>query len=138
MSYPLTAAAILTILLAIAHSYLGERYILVRLMRRDNLPHLFGSDWFTRRTLRFAWHLTTVAFVGLAILMLILADDVAGLPSDAAVLSTVYTHALARSLGQTMAGIFAVSAVVTATASRGKHPAWIVFVANTVLCWIAV
>lgn len=137
MSYPLTAAAVLTILVGIAHSYLGERYILIRLFKRD-LPHLFGSDWFTKRTLRFAWHLTTVAFFGLAILMLILADDVGGLPPSAAILSTVYPHALARSLGQTIAGIFAVSAVTTAAASRGRHLAWPVFATIAVLCWIAV
>ena len=138
MSYPLTAAAVLTILVGIAHSYLGERYILVRLMRREDLPRLFGSDWFTRRTLRFGWHLTTVAWFGLAIVMLILADEVGNpLPSTAA-LSTADPQALARSLAQTIAGIFGVSAVVTATASRCKHLAWPVFATISVLCWIAV
>lgn len=37
---------------------------LVRLFRRADLPHLFGSDLFTRRTLRLAWHLTSVARLG--------------------------------------------------------------------------
>jgi hypothetical protein len=54
----LLAAATLTCLLALAHSYLGERYILTRLFRRDDLPRLLGGTGFTKRTLRFAWHLT--------------------------------------------------------------------------------
>lgn len=57
----LTAAAVLLLLIGLAHSYLGERYIFVRLFRLE-LTKLFGSDWFTERTLRFAWHLTTVAW----------------------------------------------------------------------------
>jgi len=56
----LAAAALLIPALGAAHSVLGERYILIRLFRRSDLPKLFGSDTFTRRTLRFAWHLTTV------------------------------------------------------------------------------
>jgi hypothetical protein len=138
MSYPLTAAAILTVAVGIAHSYLGERYVLVRLLRRDDLPHLLGSDWFTKRTLRFAWHLTTVAWFGVAILMLILADDVGRSAPSTAILSTVHPHALAQSLSRTIAGIFGISAVMTAAATRGKHLAWPVFATIAVLCWIAV
>ena len=55
MSGLLLAAAVLLALIALAHSALGERYILTRLFRRGELPRLYGSDWFTRRTLRFAW-----------------------------------------------------------------------------------
>jgi polyferredoxin len=138
MSYPLTIAAILTILVGIAHSYLGDRYILVRLMRRENLPNLFGSDWFTKRTLRFAWHLTTVAWFGLAVVMLILADEVGNPPPSSAVLSPTDPQTLIRSLAITIAGIFGISALITALASRGKHLAWPVFATIAALCWIAV
>lgn len=55
------AAAIAIYVTGIAHSYLGERYILTRLFRRDDLPRLFGGTAFTTATLRFAWHLTTIA-----------------------------------------------------------------------------
>ena len=58
----LRSAATLAVGVGLAHSYLGERYILTRLFRRTPLPPLFGSDTFTRRTLRFAWHITTVAW----------------------------------------------------------------------------
>ncbi|MDQ3287150.1 MAG: hypothetical protein M3Q42_02605 [Pseudomonadota bacterium] len=52
-----------------AHSLLGEKYILVPLFRRDDLPRLFGDSRFTTRTLRFAWHITTVAWFGFAALL---------------------------------------------------------------------
>lgn len=68
VSGPLLLAAGLTILLAAAHSYLGERYILIRLLRREDLPRLFGGVDLTKQTLRFAWHLTSIAWVGLAYL----------------------------------------------------------------------
>ncbi len=42
------------IALAFALSILGEKYILIRLLRRD-LPNLFSGDSFTKQTLRFAW-----------------------------------------------------------------------------------
>ncbi|GAA3930276.1 hypothetical protein [Luteimonas lutimaris] len=62
-------AAVLAVALGAAHSVLGERYILIRLFRRNDLPKLFGSSEFTIRTLRFAWHVTTVAWFGFAALL---------------------------------------------------------------------
>lgn len=67
MSPAAVVGAALALGVGAAHSYLGERYILIRLFRRPDLPHLFGSDLFTRRTLRFAWHLTTLAWWGFAV-----------------------------------------------------------------------
>lgn len=61
MVFMLYFASGLLVVLALAHSYLGERYILIRLFKRVNLHMLFGSDDFTKRTLRFAWHLTSIA-----------------------------------------------------------------------------
>ena len=57
MEILLYLAAFLAVAVGIAHSYLGEHYILIRLFRRDGIPTLFGSPEFTIRTLRFAWHL---------------------------------------------------------------------------------
>jgi hypothetical protein len=115
-------AAALAVSIGIAHSYLGERYILVRLFRRE-LPPLFGSDWFTRRTLRFAWHLTTVAWWGFGALLWMLAD----------------TDAVARDAGLwVVAAVFGVNALITVAASRGRHLAWIVFAAIALLAGVAV
>lgn len=116
----LLAAATLTCLLALAHSYLGERYILTRLFRRDALPRLFGGTEFTARTLRFAWHLTSLAWLSLA-----------------AVLVKLNSHLPSRAeLGLLLAGTFATSGVVALIGSRGRHLSWIVFGAIALLTWL--
>lgn len=96
--------------IGLAHSYLGERYILIRLFRRDNLPKLLGSDRFTRTTLRFAWHITTIAWWGMA-------------------------GALVWDAQRAVALAFGASAAVTVVASRGRHYAWVVFGAIAALSW---
>ena len=121
MSLSLLLAAALTFAIGAAHSYLGERYILIRLFRRTDLPHLFGSDLFTRRTLRFAWHLTTVAWWGCGLLLLIAARSLAPLSRAA--------------LGSVVAGTFLASALVTLVGSRGRHLAWPGFLAIAEAAW---
>jgi hypothetical protein len=119
VSAALLAAAGLAALVAIAHSVLGERYILIRLFRRDTLPKLFGGTEFTRRTLRFAWHITSVAWLGLAALLV----AVASARADAATITRI------------VAVTFAVTGVIALTASRGRHLSWIVFLAIAALAW---
>ena len=122
MNSTLLVAAALAVLIGLAHSILGERYILVRLFRRDDLPRLFGSDWFTRRTLRFAWHITSVAWLGFAALLVVVARDAT--PSTETLLNVV-------------AVTFLVTAVIAALASRGRHVSWPLFLAIAVLTWLA-
>lgn len=114
----LLVAAGLAVLLGAAHSYLGERYILMRLFRRAPLPALFGSDVFTRRTLRFAWHLTTVTWWGIAAAFWALGRGGAG---DGI---------------RVLAVTFLVSGMITVVASRGRHLAWIVFLAIGGAIWL--
>jgi hypothetical protein len=121
MNVPFLVAAALAVLVGVAHSYLGERYILIRLFRRVDLPTLFGGVEFTRRTLRFAWHLTTVAWVGLA--------------------GVLATYALSpdhsgRIQGQVISGTFALSGVVALVGSRGRHVSWVVFFLVAALVWL--
>lgn len=122
MPTTLQIAALLAILVGVAHSALGERYILIRLFRRQDLPALFGSDWFTRRTLRFAWHITTITWWGLAAILLILGGEEGR--TETLVLRII-------------AMIFASSALIAALASRGRHLAWVVFVAIAALTWLS-
>jgi len=117
----LLIGAIVMLLLGGVHSYLGERYILIRLFRRADLPHLFGSDVFTKRTLRFAWHLTSVAWLGFGMLFIAMAR-----PADT----------LRRAeVGAVLAATAATSAVVTLVGSRGRHLAWLVFGVVAVTAW---
>lgn len=103
----LIIASILLVLCGLTHSILGERYILARLFKRDNLPHLFGSDEFTKGTLRFAWHITSLAWFGFAALLALLPDSVG--------------------LLLTVSVVFAVSGVFSAYYTKGKHLSWLVF-----------
>lgn len=119
----LHVAAILLFLLGLAHSALGERYILVRLFRRDNLPRLFGGTAFTTRTLRFAWHITTVAWWGMAVLLWQAASG--GDLGRSAVLTV---------LGWTML----LSGVLPLVITRGRHLSWIVlFLVGGLALWAA-
>ena len=120
MSLAAIVGATLAFGVGAAHSYLGERYILIRLFRRPDLPQLFGSDVFTRRTLRFTWHLTTLAWWGLGVLLLLLAQD-----------------ASTAALGAAIAGTFAATALLTLLGSRGRHLAWPVFLGIAAAAWYA-
>jgi hypothetical protein len=104
-------AALLCAALGVAHSYLGERFILLRLFRRPDLPKLFGGTEFTTRTLRFAWHLTSLAWWGSGALFFLMAQ---GPISSSAVAAT-------------LAVVFLLSGGITLVASRGRHLAWPVF-----------
>lgn len=106
-------AAGLLMALAIAHSYLGERYILVRLFKRDSIPQLFGSTFFTKATLRFVWHLLTLAWLGFAVLMGFAAD---GRLTPVSALKVIGVTMLA-------------SSVLPLVISKGKHLSWVVLMA---------
>jgi len=116
----LLLAAILILAIALAHSYLGERYILIRLFRRP-LPELFGSDDFTKRTIRFAWHITSIAWLGFAYLLL-------------------QAHSGQLSRTQMLFAIsitFGITALISVAGGRGRHWSWPVFAAIAVLCYFA-
>lgn len=117
MEFALYIAALLLIAISLIHSYLGERYILTRLFQRDNLPKLFGSDDFTKRTLRFAWHLTSVAWVGFAAIVISLAQ------------SEFYPSIVLNIIAIT----FAIHCVMALLGSKGRHLSWIVFGSVSVL-----
>jgi hypothetical protein len=112
MNAALATAALLTVLIALAHSYLGERYILIRLFRRGDLPKLLGGTRFTQDTLRLAWHITSVTALGLAGLLVALAMPGGAEP---------------RVQGWIIGATFAVSGLVALVGSRGRHLSWIVF-----------
>lgn len=119
----LYTAIVLLILIGCIHSFLGEKYILIRLFKRDNLPWLFGGDWFTKQTLRFAWHITTIAWWGFAAILYFLID------SDGDMRSPILL---------TIALVFVVSGIISLIFSRAKHLSWIVFFAIAATCVIGI
>lgn len=107
-------AALLLIGIGVAHSVLGERYVLRRIERFENLPPLtLGGRELMVQVLRFAWHLTTIAWFGFVGIFLLMAHDI---------LSN-------RSAALVVAVIFMVSGLTSGVASRGRHYSWIVFLA---------
>jgi hypothetical protein len=122
MNVLLVAAAALVVFLGIAHSYLGERYILGRLFRRGNLAEIFRKPEFTRRTLRLAWHIMSVLAFGFAALLVALASA---------------ERVELRTLCRIMAVTFALCGVLSLGISRSRHLSWIVFFAIAGLVWIA-
>lgn len=119
----LYTASVLIFFLGLAHSVLGEHFILVRLFRRDNLPKLFGGTEFTTRTLRFAWHITTVAWWGIAALLWLTASE------------NLNSEAVLTVLGYTVV----ISGILPLVITRGRHLSWVVlFLAGALVLWYAV
>ncbi len=117
----LIAAAVILVLTGIAHSYLGERYILMRLFRTAQLPRLMGGTAFTAGTLRFVWHLLTLVWWGVAVLVV--------KASSQALDTRLVLH------------VFSVVALLSAlfpiVFTRGRHLSWIAFLAVAALLWLA-
>jgi thiamine transporter ThiT len=104
-------AAVLIFALGVAHSVLGERYILIRLLRRPDLPKLFGSSWFTARTLRFAWHVTSLTWFGMA-----------------ALLGQLALGTFSPATAACIIGLTCIACGILALAfTRGRHLSWLVF-----------
>lgn len=106
----LLVAATLTFGLGAAHSWLGERELIGPLLAPQTRAGLLADSGFARRVLRFAWHLTTVAWWGIAAALAMLAL----MPIDP----------------QGRVALIAIAATFLATGflilvtSRGRHLAW--------------
>jgi hypothetical protein len=124
MNTCLITGATLSALISVAHSYFGERFILTRLLRRTELPHLFGSDRFTRQTLRFTWHLSSVAWLGLA-----------GVLISFTYANPIQTRAFTL---QVISLTFLMNAIITFLATRGRYLAWIIFLGIAFVAWLGV
>ena len=114
-------AAFMTFFIGIIHSALGEKYILIRLFKRDNLPKLLGGTEFTQLTLRFAWHITTIAWWGFAAILIMLAEK-------------SYTY---QNLAMVIAVTFLTSSVIAIVMSKGRHYAGFVFLFIGAICLYA-
>jgi hypothetical protein len=122
-AFLLTAAG-LTILGGVLHSLLGERLILSRLATHT-LPETLGSTDFTKRILRLMWHGISVAWWGIAGVLIVLAAtpdlDVMGVR-------------IAAIIGLT----FVASSVLSFVHTRGKHFSWGLFLAIAVTIWLGI
>jgi hypothetical protein len=117
----LLVAAGITIFIAAAHSYLGEKRIFPRLLSRDDPPTLGGSATLMRSIVRWAWHLTSLAWVALAAILIALLTD----PPH-----------LRQSVGAIVATYLGIGAIVTFATTRGRHIAWPFFLVATIATWL--
>ena len=113
MSNTLLAAAVLALAIGVVHSWLGERRLIMPLLDPERGANLLARSGFARQTLRFAWHITTLAWWGLAAILVALAVA----PIDAT----------GRLVLAVIAVTFAITGLVTLATSRGRHLAWPIF-----------
>ena len=113
----LYVAAIVIVIISITHSVLGELRI---------FPRLFASDKvspFIRSIVRWAWHITSLAWIGFAYLLFAIAM---GHTPDAVALSRI------------VAVVFGLTGVVTFVTTRGRHIAWPLLTIVALASWFGV
>jgi hypothetical protein len=93
------------------------------LFRREDLPKLLGNDWFTKRVLRFAWHLTTLAWWGFAAILYVLSNPNVNVQTKILIITTI---------------VFALSGVVSLSFTHGKHLSWLFFFTISVINYYGV
>jgi hypothetical protein len=103
--------------LAGLHSYIGETHLLQRLLAMSDLPILQGSMGYTKTVLRWAWHLTSLAWLGFAMIFIALTQ----LPSEARPI-----------IGVILASILGLSAITVFISTSGRHLAWYFFLVSTI------
>ena len=107
--------------LAILHSYAGEIRLLRPLLQGNDLPTLNDSIDYTKVILRWAWHLTSLAWFGFGAIFLGLMQVA---PDERRLPLLILT------------GILALSGVIVLIVTRGRHPAWIFFLIAAVCAWM--
>jgi uncharacterized membrane protein HdeD (DUF308 family) len=115
------SAAGMTLILGLIHSFLGEKLIITPLLKLDNLPHILGSDFLMKRTLRFAWHLMSIAVWALGAILVVLALVPLGV-TDIFILHII-------------AATFLVSGIVSLVVAQGRHFSWYSFLFMAGLIW---
>jgi len=114
-STALLMAAALTFAVGAVHSLLGERRLIGPLLAPGHRQGILERSAFARQVLRFAWHLTTIAWWGIGAMLVAYALA----PLDPSSRSTLAIIAVT----------FSITGIVILAASGGRHLAWPVFLA---------
>jgi hypothetical protein len=117
----LTIGSLTMTILAGLHSYIGETRLLQQLLARPDLPVLQGSVDYTKAIIRWAWHLTSVAWLGFAAIFIGLTQT----PSEGR-----------QILLMILTGVLGLSGIVAFTATRGRHLAWVFFLIAAICAWM--
>ncbi len=120
----LAVAAGLAFLCGALHSVLGERLILGRLSA-EVLPPVLGSTDFTKRILRLMWHGISIAWWGIAGVLIVVASLADLDPTTTRIAAII-------------AITFLASSVLSFLHTRGKHFSWGLFLAIAVSTWLGI
>ena len=123
MNFYLLISAIIIIVIGVVHSIVGEKLIIIPTLKLE-LPQIGGSDLIAGRTLRFAWHLTTLVWWAIAAMLISFANQPLTPPAMIAV--------------QIFSVAFFLSGITSLVIARGKHFSWYVFLTVSLLMWLGV
>jgi hypothetical protein len=112
-------AAFSLILVSFGHSYLGEKRLLRPLFESGGMAVFKRRQSFAKNVLRAGWHILTLTWIGLAILLIAMQSG--GIKAEIALLWTfIITFTL-----------FGIGALIF---SRGRHLSWIFFFITAGAC----
>lgn len=121
MNSYLLIASIITFLLGLVHSVLGEIMILRHLPNVEGFPPIAKSKRLPKWTIRITWHITTILGWAIAIILAYFSQYN---PLDNNQLFIIKVLDIA----------FFASFVVSLIGTRARHPSWIAFLILALLC----
>lgn len=108
--------------LGLVHSWLGEVKLIGPLLSPAGRSGMLAHSRFARNVLRFAWHLTSLAWWGMGISVAMLAAPFSVEPRLALLAGTGMTCLI--------------TGLIILVIGRGRHLAWPVFLAAAFCCWV--
>ena len=115
----LLVAAVVLCFIGAIHSYLGERFVLRPILALPNLPKLGGSRAYMESIVRWAWHLTSVAWWGTSVLLVLW-----------------WSGRGAGAMGAAVAATFALHGLIILGKVGTRHPAWPLFLLTAAATWL--
>ena len=119
-NWSLLVAATLLFFCGVVHSWLGEIRLIGPLLAPETRSGPLARSEFSRRVLRFAWHVTSIAWWGTGA---ILAAIALAPPAD-----------IQRPILIATAVTYIVTGILVLICGRGRHLAWPIFLAVGALC----
>ncbi len=122
-------AGLIAFILGIAHSYLGEKYLIIPILQSEHLiSALSGSVGLKKVALRICWHFATIAMWGAATTLVFLSS----LPLNQT--SIVVARIISLTFVADTLLVFLTPGL--RLIYLGRHFAWVAFLAIAVLSWL--
>ncbi|MBM7068259.1 hypothetical protein [Actibacterium sp. 188UL27-1] len=118
----LILAAILLFAVGLMHSLRGDRHLIAPILALPDLPIILGSRRNTELTLRIGWHVTTLFWWILGVVLIVMQFRIAAAPDV---------------LLWGISGACGVTGLAALILSRGKHMSWVFFLPIAVLAGVS-